>query len=285
MGQYDVHLTPKRGGCCRHRFWGWKEMLRYDYGSSAAGATIWSRVWWLLIIRFLFALWSLAAMIYGMVIMGLEQTTPVRPWWWWGITLGNWALFSVVLYFWSFFIFSCNEVRHGAFGKTNLAERYLWVNYEIAWALTWISTLLFWLYVARSCTYSPNNCSNLNWYDYHVYGISLGWLLIEVWFNMMRWKWLHFLFPLVVLTMWFVFSAIFHQVAGEWPYPEQDTAISSTTVVGLFYPLLILGTVLFHMCGFGCGAALEKCYKGKRRITDKDMAGDNGSQLSQMCCG
>lgn len=92
------------------------------------------------------------------------------------------------------------------------------------------------------------------------------------------------MFPSFFLVAWCVAAAIFYAVLGVWPYVEQDPDQSSTLMIGLFYPTLLISVIFFHFCGLGFGAMLEKCYKGKRRMTDKDLDGELGVQISKMCC-
>jgi len=283
MGQYDVVELTKPGGCCRHRFWGWKQMEKHDLGTSALGWGRFTRVWALMIVRLLFALYALAVLIWGLVqLQGRYPTNGSSPsaWWSWGIYLGNWALFSNMLYFLTGTFFSIREIHQGAFGVTNWFEKWMWVNYEIAWSLTWSVTLGFWLIANTDCTFN-HNCSGIGPYEWHIYGISLIWLLVEVLFNLMRFKWLHVIFPVIFLVVYFIVSAIWHGATGVWPQPQQDSTIVSAA--GAFYPVLLLLVVGFHMCGYGCGWVMEKCWKKGQRTTEGDLYGDDPVQINECC--
>lgn len=204
------------------------------------------------------------------------------PWWTWGIYLGNWAFFSLLVYLVAFTYFSCREARSGAMGSTTFVERFLWANYEVAWALLWSSAVAYWFLVRPECTLPPHDCSKTTWYEYHVHGISLLWLLFELFFNMMRWKWLHVVFALAFLVAWFLFSAVWHAVTGVHVYAVQDADVGGALTYA-FYPVLLVGVVLFHMCGWGWSVALEKCYKGSRRVTDRDFFDGDPVQVNDCC--
>jgi len=261
-------------------------MKKYDLGTSALGWGRFTRVWVLMLIRVLFGAWALAVLIWGMVQLngryGSNGVSP-SPWWSWGIYLGDWALFSNLIYFLTHAYFSIREIRTGAFGKTTWFEKWMWVNYEISWSLTWSVAVGYWFIWNSGCTFGGGQCGSLGigWYEYHVYAISLGWLLFEVLFNLNRWKWLHVIFPVIFLCVYFIVSAIWHNATGVWPQNIQDSSVYSGA--GGFYPVLILFVVFFHMCGFGCGFVLEKCYKKGRRTTEGDLLGDDPVQINECC--
>jgi len=259
-------------------------MRQADLGTSALGWNMFARVWALVILRFIFGLWALAMLIWGMVIMNDRYVSgaTMSPWWWWGAYLGHWAFFSLLIYYVIGFCFVVREIRTGAGGKMNCFEKWFWINYEIAWALMWTCALLFWIVIASDCSIN-HNCTQMTWYEYNVYAISIGTLLIELLFNLMRWMWLHFIFPLIFVIVWFIFAAIWHAASNVWLYAQQDDAVVGGGVAFGFYAVLIIVVVAFHMCGFGCGFLLEKCYKGKKRTTEGQLHGDDPVQLNDCC--
>jgi len=245
-----------------------------------------ARVWALVFVRIIFALYALAMLIWGMIVLNGRYPTngySPSPWWSWGIYLGHWSFFSLLIYYMAASYFTIREIRTGAFGPLNCGEKWMWINYQIAWAAMWSCCLLFWLVPASNCTFSKD-CSAITWYEYNVYAIALGTILIEFLFNLMRWKWLHFIFPLIFLFTYFVFAAIWHSSTNVWPHDQQDPNIVGGGVSFGFYALLIVCFVFFHFCGFGCAWVTEKCYKGKARKKDGDMLGDDPVNISDMCC-
>jgi len=261
-------------------------MTRSDYGTSACGWHRFARVWALLFVRIIFAVWAVVMWIWSMVDLNGKYANngyAPSPWWSWGVYLGNWAFFSLMLYYLTFAYFTIREICTGAPGKPNFCEKWLWINYEIAWSSMWSCAILFWTIVAADCSFN-RNCAQISIPDYNIYAVSIATLLFEVLFNLVRWKWLHFIFTLIFLIVYFIIAAIWHTSTSVWPYAQQNDAVVGGGGAFGFYAVLILVFVGFHMCGFGCFFVMEKCYKHKRRTSEKDLMGDDPVQISDMCC-
>eukprot|EP01125_Pyxidicula_operculata_P014769 TRINITY_DN4965_c0_g1_i1.p1 TRINITY_DN4965_c0_g1~~TRINITY_DN4965_c0_g1_i1.p1 ORF type:complete len:304 (+),score=48.43 TRINITY_DN4965_c0_g1_i1:28-912(+) len=289
---YDIRSydDDKFGGCCRHRWWGWKEIGRVDLGMSALGWKRYSRAYSLFTLRIVVTLWSLGIMCYSMALLDLEDSSnngiANSPWWTWGIYFSNWSYFSLVFYFVCATYLSYREIKGGdTHSATNYFERYLWINFEIAWAANWASTITYWLITRHVCTFEHTGCPTSigEWVVVtHIQGANVVWLSMELMMNMLRFKPLHVIFPIFFSAAWCIFAAIWNNVLSVWPYAIQNTSTNDPYTAG-FYVVAIGGTAFFFFCGFGCAWGLEKWYKSGRREEDTDFH-DGSPKVSSLCC-
>lgn len=258
-------------------------MSRLDFGGAACGVCgLPSGEYNLLIWRGLAALWSVVFLIIGLIMQNISTVVngvPGSPWWTWGIYIGNWSFFAMLIYFITGAYFTYrNTSGVGVSQKPSWWEKWMWVNYEVAWSLSWASTFGYWIVIRSDCTFAPHNCANVSVYEYNAFGINLIVLLIDMLYNQFQWAWLHLVFTWLFTIVWFIFAAIWHGAVGVWPYSQQDNAVNGTMAF-FFYPIILGATAFFHMCGFGCHLLLAKCYKNKNRVKKEDFFGDDTNKL------
>jgi len=257
-----------------------------DLGASACGWTRVGRPWTLLTVRVLITLWAIAIMIYSMILRNQDATgsgITDNPWWTWGINFSSWAFLALIVYFAVASYWSITEIRGGSIARpTSKLERYLWINYEIAYASAWAATFIFWFVINRECTFNSNCGNTLNAANIHLHGVNIIWLLFEMLFNFIPMKPLHVIFVLIFVIVWIIFAQLWH-LSGQWIYPMLDTAYTDNSQVAAIYGILLGTAFVCLFCGWGCTYLLEYVYKRKRRSDESDFM-DGSPKLSDACC-